>query len=87
MQTLKLDSTGHAVIVLQHFLKTIGQPISVDGEFGPKTLAQVKAFQSQHKLRADGVRAKNLGALVRALLYLRFPYLRLAVFIWPNIFT
>lgn len=65
MQTLKLDSTGHAVIVLQHFLKTIGQPISVDGEFGPKTLAQVKAFQSQHKLRADGV----VGPKTWALLY------------------
>ncbi|MHB1860930.1 MAG: NlpC/P60 family protein [Solirubrobacteraceae bacterium] len=41
---------GHPVQLLQSLLH-----VSVDGEFGPETLAAVKRFQSEHHLEADGV--------------------------------
>lgn len=55
MQTLKLNSSSHSVIVLQTLLKNTGKTIAIDGDFGPKTFAQVKLFQSEHQLRADGI--------------------------------
>lgn len=46
---LQKGSKGAAVRELQKLLL-----ITVDGEFGPKTVAAVKAFQKKHKLTADG---------------------------------
>jgi peptidoglycan hydrolase-like protein with peptidoglycan-binding domain len=43
-------ATGHPVQLLQSLLH-----VSVDGEFGPATLAAVKRFQSEHGLEVDGV--------------------------------
>jgi peptidoglycan hydrolase-like protein with peptidoglycan-binding domain len=46
---LRLGSTGSAVTVLQKALK-----VYADGEFGPKTLAAVKAAQKAGKIAATG---------------------------------
>jgi peptidoglycan hydrolase-like protein with peptidoglycan-binding domain len=43
------------VTALQNRLKKLGfNPGTVDGEFGPKTEAAVKAFQQKHHLAVDG---------------------------------
>ena len=58
--TLKVGSTGAAVKVLQQGLGGL----VVDGTFGSKTLAAVKAFQTSRKLSATGVvEAKTWAAL------------------------
>ena len=43
------------VHLLQTLLNAKGAKLKVDGQFGSKTLAAVKAFQSAHKLKRDGV--------------------------------
>ncbi len=48
-KVLRFGSKGYDVTQLQKVLK-----ITVDGQFGPKTLTAVKAFQSSHGLVADG---------------------------------
>ena len=58
---LKKGTTGAAVIELQNLLRSAGLAVTVDGAFGPKTQAAVKAFQAQHldmhgrPLTVDGV--------------------------------
>jgi peptidoglycan hydrolase-like protein with peptidoglycan-binding domain len=52
--TLRRGSTGAAVVALQKALK-----ITADGQFGPKTDASVRAFQSRQKLTANGVVAAS----------------------------
>jgi len=53
---LRKGSRGAAVSHLQTLLKNHGaSPGAVDGDFGPKTLAAVKHFQSSHHLGVDGV--------------------------------
>lgn len=47
---LKIGSKGENVKLLQEFLG-----LSVDGDFGPKTQASVKKWQSEHGLTVDGV--------------------------------
>ena len=47
---LRRGSTGDEVRILQQGLK-----IGVDGSFGPGTEQAVRAFQTQHRLTADGV--------------------------------
>ena len=59
MQTLKLNSKGTEVQILQSLLH-----LTPDGTFGPKTLEAVKAFQRQHSLTPDGIcGAKTWAAL------------------------
>jgi lysozyme family protein len=38
----------------QEHLVTAGEPITIDGGFGPQTLAAVESFQSAHGLPVDG---------------------------------
>ena len=52
---LKLGSSGAPVKVLQQRLNAHGAKLSVDGVFGPNTLASVVAFQKAHNLTPDGV--------------------------------
>ncbi|HAX77131.1 MAG TPA: peptidoglycan-binding protein [Cyanobacteria bacterium UBA11372] len=52
---LQKGSAGDAVRILQRLLTFQGFPTTVDGEFGPKTEAQVKAFQKARKLKEDGI--------------------------------
>ena len=53
--TLVQGDTGPAVQKLQTRLNVWGAKLTVDGNFGPATLAAVKAFQTAHKLTVDGV--------------------------------
>src|SRR5262245_35841607 len=50
--TLVLGDQGAYVEELQ---MRLGPPVKVDGDFGPKTPAAVKAFQKKHDLVADGM--------------------------------
>ena len=52
---LKVGSTGKMVENLQ---KALGG-LEVDGKFGAKTEAKVKAFQKKHKLVVDGIVGKD----------------------------
>ncbi len=47
--------SGHDVKVLQDFLKRTGQKVSVDGEFGARTVTAVKGFEKKNTLSVDGL--------------------------------
>ena len=66
--TLKPGDTGTQVKRLQRALAQLGyKPGSVDGDYGPSTVAAVKRFQQASKLTADGVFGPaTLRALKRA---------------------
>ena len=53
--TLTEGDTGPAVKTLQTRLNVWGATLTVDGDFGPATLAAVKAFQTEQKLTVDGI--------------------------------
>jgi peptidoglycan hydrolase-like protein with peptidoglycan-binding domain len=53
--TLRNGSKGPAVTQLQNLLRNKGYNIAADGDFGPKTEAAVKKFQSSKGLVADGI--------------------------------
>jgi len=57
MTTLRRGDTGDAVCYLQVLLNRIWDAplLSVDGQFGSKTEAAVKEFQSNHNLVVDGI--------------------------------
>lgn len=64
MKTLKKGSKGDDVEVLQHLLNVEGVKVTIDGDFGEKTEAAVKAYQKAHGLETDGiVGAKTWAAL------------------------
>src|SRR5918912_1193869 len=53
---LRPGSTGEAVRELQLALKGLGyDPGAVDGHFGPRTEAAVKAFQKAQGIAVDGI--------------------------------
>jgi phage head maturation protease len=59
-----MGETGKRVSDLQKRLNALGAHLAVDGKFGPKTLAAVRAFQRSHGLKTDGlVGPKTTGAL------------------------
>lgn len=47
--------TGDRVVELQELLGAHGFPVKVDGDFGWKTEAAVRAFQRDRRLRVDGM--------------------------------
>lgn len=52
---IKSGSNGHPIKTLQYLLRARGHSVVVDGVFGPKSRAAVKAFQASHGLAADGI--------------------------------
>ncbi|GAB6118829.1 hypothetical protein JCM16816_24260 [Thermoanaerobacter brockii subsp. lactiethylicus] len=52
---LKLGSTGNGVKILQETLNIIGYSLVEDGQFGTRTQAAVKDFQSKNGLTVDGI--------------------------------
>ncbi|WP_304608736.1 peptidoglycan-binding domain-containing protein [Hyalangium versicolor] len=65
--TLKQGSSGAAVKTLQQALAKAGfSPGAADGQFGPKTAAAVKAFQSAKGLAADGIVGPKTWAKLNA---------------------
>ena len=57
--------TGKRVSDLQKRLNALGAHLAVDGKFGPKTLAAVRAFQKAHGLRVDGLVGPKTTAALR----------------------
>lgn len=53
--TLMQGSEGKCVKKLQSRLKYHGYKVTIDGKFGPKTLAAVKKFQRKKDLTVNGV--------------------------------
>jgi peptidoglycan hydrolase-like protein with peptidoglycan-binding domain len=64
--TLVEGDTGQAVVTLQTRLNVWGAKLTVDGNFGPATLAAVEAFQTAHKLTVDGVVGPQTWAALNA---------------------
>ena len=61
----KKGDNAHPVRTLQHLLRAQKQTVAVDGIFGPKTEAAVKAFQKAKKLSVDGqVGPKTWAAII-----------------------
>jgi peptidoglycan hydrolase-like protein with peptidoglycan-binding domain len=54
-KSLRRNSKGEEVRVLQQRLKDLGFDLEVDGTFGPGTERTVVAFQTQNNLTADGI--------------------------------
>ena len=50
---------NHPVKTLQYLLRARGHTVTVDGIFGPKTDAAVRAFQQQKGLSVDGIVGPN----------------------------
>lgn len=68
LPTLKRGAAGVAVRDLQESLAALGYSVRVDGAFGPKTEAAVRAFQADRQLSADGlVGPETRGVLERRL--------------------
>lgn len=61
IRPVKLGSQGTLVNYTQAYLLGHGYCIEFDGDFGPRTLAAVKAFQKAHGLKVDGI----VGPLTR----------------------
>jgi hypothetical protein len=55
MSSIKEGENGWRVYALQSALRASGRSLATDGDFGPKTLAQVKTFQKNNDLTADGI--------------------------------
>jgi len=53
--TLRVGSRGTAVTRLQQLLTDNGFPVTIDGVFGPRTEAAVRAFQTSRGLTVDGI--------------------------------
>tara|TARA_R110002072_G_scaffold35722_2_gene105394 strand:+ start:99 stop:1247 length:1149 start_codon:yes stop_codon:yes gene_type:complete len=65
---LRQGSRGPAVEALQRSLSGLGFTLRADGDFGPLTAGQVRAFQRSRGLRPDGiVGPQTLAALEQAL--------------------
>jgi peptidoglycan hydrolase-like protein with peptidoglycan-binding domain len=52
---VRKGSRDHPVRTLQHLLRARNHPVAVDGIFGPKTDAAVRAFQMDAHLAVDGI--------------------------------
>ena len=52
---VRSGATGEDVRTIQHLLGVHGHPVTVDGDFGPRTRAAVTAFQTASGLVADGI--------------------------------
>jgi hypothetical protein len=55
LATLGIRAKGDLVVWAQEHLVTAGEPITIDGGFGPQTQQAVENFQSTHGLEVDGL--------------------------------
>ena len=66
MPLIKNGSKGDAVRKLQEMLNDKGYKLTVDGDFGAKTDAAVKAYQKANHLEVDGeVGEKTWASLMK----------------------
>jgi peptidoglycan hydrolase-like protein with peptidoglycan-binding domain len=59
---VKEGDNRHPVESVQYLLHQRGHPVTIDGIYGPKTTAAVKAFQAEKKLAQDGEVGANTWA-------------------------
>ena len=52
---IRSGDRDHPVQTLQHLLRARNHPVTVDGDFGPKTDSAVRAFQMDAHLTVDGI--------------------------------
>lgn len=57
--TLRQNSSGNFVTILQYLLNDYGYDLGIDGRFGANTLRAVQDFQTKNKLTADGIVGRN----------------------------
>ena len=57
--TIRLNSNGNFVYILQYLLNHYGYNLSVDGRFGVRTQNAVKDFQRNNNLTQDGIVGRN----------------------------
>jgi peptidoglycan hydrolase-like protein with peptidoglycan-binding domain len=55
LATLGIRAKGDLVVWAQEHLVSAGEPITIDGGFGPQTQQAVENFQSAHGLEVDGL--------------------------------
>ncbi|MBR5633365.1 MAG: peptidoglycan-binding protein, partial [Clostridia bacterium] len=65
VKAIKYGMKGDDVANLQSILNKLGYNLTVDGSFGPKTLAAVKDYQTKNGLTVDGM----VGPQTQSLLY------------------
>lgn len=58
-KTIRINSSGNYVYLLQYLLNDYGANLQVDGKFGANTENAVKKFQTDNGLSADGVVGPN----------------------------
>ena len=69
---LKKGSSGHQVVELQEGLEALGYELGAcDGAFGPATEKEVKKFQAENGLKADGLAGKGTIGKLNELLNAR----------------
>lgn len=64
MKTYKQGSKGGGVEMLQRLLLERGYQLMADGDYGPRTVAAVTAFQEEEGLVADGVAGRKTMARI-----------------------
>jgi peptidoglycan hydrolase-like protein with peptidoglycan-binding domain len=52
---VRRNDKAHPVPTLQYLLRARGRAVAVDGDFGPRTDAAVRAFQHDRHLTVDGI--------------------------------
>lgn len=57
--TIRLNSSGNFVYILQYLLNQYGYNLSIDGRFGVRTQNSVIDFQRNNGLTADGIVGRN----------------------------
>lgn len=57
--TIRLNSSGNFVVILQYLLNQYGYNLAADGRFGTRTYNAVADFQRNNKLTADGIVGRN----------------------------
>lgn len=66
--TMMVGTRGELVTELQEALVALGYPVDTDGIYGQGTAAQVKRFQADHGLGADGIAGQRTqAAIIQAL--------------------
>lgn len=63
---LKNGSKGAEVRTVQDGLRKLGYDVDVDGDFGPKTEAAVKSFQTMFGYTVDGIAGEGTQKLIAA---------------------
>lgn len=66
--TLRNGSKGMQVYYLQQDLNYLGEKLSEDGDFGPKTAQALKNFQKKYKLSVDGIYGPKSYNMMREVL-------------------